>query len=127
MMKNNMEVLKDMTSGEMGETLKDLSKTALDVKKSILEENKDTLITDKNIPVKNNVIMAASESMMNHSLITFSITTVSTLNTSTSIYHSFFFAFRALLVFRSINLFSYIGFIYSNNFFLSYSFSIIIY
>ena len=43
MMKNNMEVLKDMTSGEMGETLKDLSKTALDVKKSILEENKDTL------------------------------------------------------------------------------------
>ena len=26
MMKNNMEVLKDMTSGEMGETLKDLSK-----------------------------------------------------------------------------------------------------
>lgn len=43
MMKSNMEVLKDMTSGEMGEKLKDLSKTALDVKKSIIEENKDAL------------------------------------------------------------------------------------
>ncbi len=43
MMKSNMEILKDMTAGDMGERLKDLSKTAIDVKKSILEENADAL------------------------------------------------------------------------------------
>ena len=43
MMKSNMDVLKDMTSGDMGEMLKDLSKTAIDVKKDILEENEDVL------------------------------------------------------------------------------------
>ena len=43
MMQSNLETLKDMTSGDMGETLKDLSKTVIDVKKSVLEENKDQL------------------------------------------------------------------------------------
>jgi len=43
MMKNQMDMMKDMTSGEMGERLKDLSKTAINVKKSILEENEDAL------------------------------------------------------------------------------------
>ncbi len=43
MMKSNMEILKDMTEGDMGERLKDLSKTAINVKKSILEENADAL------------------------------------------------------------------------------------
>ncbi len=43
MMKSNMEILKDMTEGDMGERLKDLSKTAINVKKSILEENSDVL------------------------------------------------------------------------------------
>lgn len=43
MMKSNMDTLKDMTAGEMGETLKDLSKTAINIRKNILEENKDLL------------------------------------------------------------------------------------
>lgn len=43
MMKSNMDALRDMTTGEMGDTLKDLSKTAIKVKKDILEENKESL------------------------------------------------------------------------------------
>ena len=43
MMKSNIDALKDITSGEMGETLKDLSKTAINIRKDILEENKDSL------------------------------------------------------------------------------------
>ena len=43
MMKSNMDVLKDMANGEMGETFKELSKTAINIKKDILEENQDTL------------------------------------------------------------------------------------
>ncbi|MBR6613715.1 MAG: zinc ribbon domain-containing protein [Clostridia bacterium] len=43
MMKSNMDVLKDMTTGDMGERLKDLSKTAINVKKEILTENQDVL------------------------------------------------------------------------------------
>lgn len=43
MMKSNMDVLKDMTTGEMGETLKDLSKTAINVRKNILQENEEAL------------------------------------------------------------------------------------
>ena len=43
MMKSNMDMLKDMTNGEMGETLKDLSKSAISIRKDILEENKDEL------------------------------------------------------------------------------------
>jgi hypothetical protein len=43
MMKSNINMLKDMTNGEIGETLKDLSKTTINFRKDILEENKDEL------------------------------------------------------------------------------------
>jgi len=43
MMKSQMDMMKDMTSGDMGEKLKDLSSTAINVTKDILEENEDAL------------------------------------------------------------------------------------
>lgn len=43
MMKNQMGMMKDMTTGDMGETLKDLSSVAINIRKNILEENEDTL------------------------------------------------------------------------------------
>lgn len=43
MMKSNLDVLKDMHTGEMSETLKDLSKTAINIKKDILTENEEVL------------------------------------------------------------------------------------
>ena len=43
MMKSNMDALKDMTTGEMGDTLKDLTKTTIKVKKDILKENEAAL------------------------------------------------------------------------------------
>lgn len=43
MMKSQMDIMKNMTSGEMGETFKDLSKAAINVKKDILEGNEDSL------------------------------------------------------------------------------------
>lgn len=43
MMKSNMDVLRDMYTGEMGETLNDLSKTTIKLKKDILENNYDEL------------------------------------------------------------------------------------
>lgn len=49
MMKNQMDMMKDMTTGDMGKTLKDLSSTAIKMKKDILEENEDSLKDIANI------------------------------------------------------------------------------
>ena len=43
MMKTNMDILKEMTNGDMGEMLKDLSKTSINIKKNIIEENEEAL------------------------------------------------------------------------------------
>lgn len=43
MMEKQMDLMKDMTTGDMGERLKKLSSTAINIRKSVLEENVDAL------------------------------------------------------------------------------------